>query len=300
VIDHHAVDWARVARATFHVRVHYRYTYTAPVTNLRQRLIAIPPDRHGNQLMLSHSLVWRGGRGVQTVQWERDEFGNRICRLTVEGIQDAIDFEANYRLETGLSTRSKVPPSPRADGQWTLFLRHTALTAPDDRLRCVAHEIARECASAEARVMRAHEWAASAITYQFGVTDVQTPAAMALYLGKGVCQDYAHILIAVLRLMGIAARYVSGYLPGDGPPHAWVEALLDDPAAPGGTRVLALDPSHRRVAGLGYLTVAVGRDYSDVSPTSGFFSGAAAGRLSSSKQASILELTSSSEDESVA
>ena len=49
---------------------------------------------------------------------------------------------------------------------------------------------------------RVHEWAAQAITYQIGVTGVQTPAAMALHLGKGVCQDYAHMMLAVLRLLG--------------------------------------------------------------------------------------------------
>ncbi|HEX2171211.1 MAG TPA: transglutaminase family protein, partial [Dehalococcoidia bacterium] len=129
-----------------------------------------------------------------------------------------------------------------------------------------------------------------AITYQFGVTGVQTPAAMALHLGRGVCQDYSHILLCLLRLLGIPARYVSGHLLGEGAPHAWVEALIAAPAAPDGYSVVPYDPTNRRRAGINYLTVAIGRDYADVAPTSGCFSGGAQGKLSSSKHAEIVEI----------
>jgi transglutaminase-like putative cysteine protease len=98
-------------------------------------------------------------------------------------------------------------------------------------------------------------------------------------LGKGVCQDYAHVLLVVLRLLGIPARYVSGHLPGQGPPHAWVEALV------GARQVLGLDPSSNRLTGPEYLTVAIGRDFADVTPTSGVFRGAARGTLNYSKLA---------------
>ena len=137
---------------------------------------------------------------------------------------------------------------------------------------------------------RVHTWAAQAITYQIGVTGVQTPAAMALHLGRGVCQDYAHMMLAVLRLVGIPARYVSGHLLGEGAPHAWVEALIDDANEHGVPEVIAFDPTHHRRAGLNYITVAVGRDYADVAPTSGTFVGPATGRLSPSKQAEIIEI----------
>ncbi len=137
---------------------------------------------------------------------------------------------------------------------------------------------------------RAHEWASTAITYQTGVTGVQTPAAMALYLGKGVCQDFAHLLLCVLRLLRIPARYVSGHLLGEGVPHAWVEALLPDPAMPAGVQVVAYDPTHHRRAGMSYITVAVGRDFRDVTPTSGSFTGTAAGALSFSKRAEATDV----------
>ena len=138
----------------------------------------------------------------------------------------------------------------------------------------------REPGAARELAERAHAWAASALVWQLGVTNYRTPAAAALELGKGVCQDYAHVLLVVLRLLGIPARYVSGHLPGSGPPHAWVEALV------GPRQVIGLDPSTARLAGPEYLMVAVGRDFADVTPTSGVFCGAAGGTLSYSKFAS--------------
>ena len=113
---------------------------------------------------------------------------------------------------------------------------------------------------------------------------------MALHLGKGVCQDYAHIMLALLRLLGIPARYVSGHLLGEGVAHAWLEALFDDPLAPGGVAVIAYDPTHHRRAGLNYITVAVGRDYRDVAPTSGSFRAPYGGRLSARKRAGLTAL----------
>jgi transglutaminase-like putative cysteine protease len=133
------------------------------------------------------------------------------------------------------------------------------------------------------------EWAARAITYQFGATGVQTPAAMALHLGRGVCQDYAHLAISILREMRVPVRYVSGHLLGEGAPHAWIETLLPDPLRPDELRVAAYDPTHRIVPGLNYITVAVGRDYSDIAPTSGTFQGAS-GHFTARKNAWIVDL----------
>src|SRR6266508_5776309 len=73
------------------------------------------------------------------------------------------------------------------------------------------------------------------------------------------------------RAAGIAARYVSGHLAGDGGSHAWVEALVPDPDRPGESVVEGWDPTHDRPVGDGYVTVAVGRDYADVAPLSGSY-----------------------------
>ncbi|MDQ3701916.1 MAG: transglutaminase family protein, partial [Chloroflexota bacterium] len=171
------------------------------------------------------------------------------------------------------------------------LLAETALTAANERLRGVAAAITAQATSSGQRAEQAADWAAGAIAYRVGVTGVQTPAAMALHFGQGVCQDYAHILLCILRLMGIPARYVSGHLLGEGVPHAWVECFLASPGADGGGEIVAYDPTHRRRAGLNYISVAVGRDFADVSPTSGSFTGSATGRLSASKRADIVDLT---------
>jgi transglutaminase-like putative cysteine protease len=227
----------------------------------------------------------RGAEGE--VGWEVDRFGNRVCWVRARRVEEAVDFEARYRVERGRDAPGALSAADVAAWRAS-YLEHTALTAPDARLRAAAEHVAGRSSDPCARADGAHDWAAGAIGYRYGATDVHTPAAMALYLGEGVCQDYAHILLCVLRLLEVPARYVSGHLLGEGGSHAWVEALVEDRAAPGGWTVVAYDPTHRRRTHRRYITVAVGRDYGDVSPTSGYFTGPAIGRLSSSKQAEVV------------
>ena len=101
---------------------------------------------------------------------------------------------------------------------------------------------------------------------------------------QGVCQDFAHLMIAALRHLGLPARYVSGYMApntmGDGPDpssiatHAWVEVMLPELGWTG------FDPTHNMEAGLRHVRVAIGRDYADVPPTRGTFKGKSASTLS--------------------
>jgi len=111
-------------------------------------------------------------------------------------------------------------------------------------------------------------------------TRVDSPIDDALSARKGVCQDFAHIMIALVRQLGIPCRYVSGYLfqPAgitgsvDGATHAWVETWLPELGWVG------LDPTHDTPAGEHHIRVAVGRDYADVPPTKGVFKGLSAVR----------------------
>lgn len=121
--------------------------------------------------------------------------------------------------------------------------------------------------------------------YEPAATDVSTPALRALALRKGVCQDFAHVMVACLRALGLPARYVSGYLltaPAPGQPrlvgsdasHAWVSVW--SPAISGVAAEGAwcdLDPTNDRALGEDYVTLAVGRDYADVSPLRGVIHG---------------------------
>ncbi len=124
--------------------------------------------------------------------------------------------------------------------------------------------------------------------YQPAVTDANTPALEALALRKGVCQDFAHVMLACLRSLGLPARYVSGYLLTQPPPgkarlvgsdasHAWVSVYL--PGEEGAGQWADLDPTNNRAPGEDYVTLARGRDYSDVSPMRGVIHGGARHRL---------------------
>jgi transglutaminase-like putative cysteine protease len=129
-------------------------------------------------------------------------------------------------------------------------------------------------------------------TYESQSTQVNTPALDALAQRKGVCQDFAHILIACVRSMGLPARYVSGYLltepapgtvklKGSDASHAWASVYLPD--LPEGERWVDLDPTNDRAGwpspGEDYVTLAIGRDFSDVSPIRGVIHGGASHTL---------------------
>lgn len=118
--------------------------------------------------------------------------------------------------------------------------------------------------------------------YRQGVTDYRSSTQHILEEGGGVCQDFAHLMLGLLRLRGIPCRYVSGYLhveaEADEPSqsHAWIEAHV-----PGGGW-LAFDPTHNSVPGERYVVVARGRHYDDVAPNRGIFRGDAEEKLHAS------------------
>lgn len=104
--------------------------------------------------------------------------------------------------------------------------------------------------------------------YTPGATTVRTTAEEALGLGAGVCQDYAHVMLAVCRRFGLEARYIAGMLGGEGATHAWVEVYQDG-------CWIGLDPTHDRLVDDDYISIAHGRDYRDCMLDIGVFSGGA-------------------------
>src|SRR6202041_1113436 len=138
------------------------------------------------------------------------------------------------------------------------LLKPTRLTAADDRLRSLADGLSEQGDTPLETAQRVCDAVHAAITYEYGVTSVQTTAAEALAGGRGVCQDSAHVMLALCHLVGLPARYVSGHLLGQGGTHAWVEVVV--PRAQDAVAI-AFDPCNGRRAGSGYVTVATGRDY---------------------------------------
>lgn len=133
-------------------------------------------------------------------------------------------------------------------------------------------------ATPEAAVVGTVEWVRDRLAYVKGSTEVTSTAADALAVGTGVCQDFTHLTLAVLRSLGVPARYVSGYLhPSSdatvgttaiGESHAWVEAWAGE--------WWGVDPTHGRPVGERHVVVGRGRDYGDVAPLKGIYHGAPA------------------------
>jgi transglutaminase-like putative cysteine protease len=194
------------------------------------------------------------------------ESHDRLAVTAVSTVMTPARFTSSREPLTPLEFHDYLAPTgyaPFAGGVWDFAAEHAG--AGDD---------------GAAKARRLMEAVRGELVYDPSATDVQTRADEVLALGRGVCQDFAHVMLATCRSAGIPARYVSGYLYdptllGDNAAsHAWVDVW--DAA----TGWVALDPTHGREQTEAYVRVAVGRDYADVPPTRGVFKGNAAETLS--------------------
>lgn len=266
------------SRLTYVLHQRFRYIYDGPVRDLDHRLVVVPPRQHGDQRRLRHSINVSAA-GARTTR-HRDAGGNTVLRSRVPLVPDEVEFVVEAVVErVGPGTGVVLPAAARLDPR---LLRPTRLTTVDAAISRLAAELADRdpLATAERFCAYVHD----AITYEYGVTTVDTTAAEALAGGRGVCQDSAHLMIALCRAAGLPARYVSGHLLGEGGTHAWVEVVVADPD---GARAVAFDPCNGCRTDRRYLTVATGRDYADVAPTSGTYVGAARGTLTATKRVDV-------------
>jgi transglutaminase-like putative cysteine protease len=276
-VDQSEVVWERVAGIRYMIRQRFRYEYPRPVRDLRHRLMVVPPDSHGDQrTVLAH--VAASGAAAET-SWSRDAGGNVRVEVAAPWVESAVEFEARIVVERAAPARPcPLPASALTDGA---LLTPTPLTEPAPPLVDAARLLRGRTGLALAEAACA--WTNAALRYRGGVTDVDTSAGRALELGAGVCQDYAHVMLALCRLLGLPARYVSGHVVGEGGTHAWVEVALPDPAGSGLAAAVPFDPTYGCRPGLDHVTVATGRDYRDVAPTAGTYIGERGGRLTAGK-----------------
>jgi transglutaminase-like putative cysteine protease len=280
LLDHNELDLESAGRITYRLDQGFRYDYDTPVSSVRQRLVVVPPTRHGDLHRRAHRVDVTGAAARRRVQ--RDACGNTIVRVHAAQVESSVEFRVTAIIER---VRGDGPPVlPAAALTDPRLLRPTRLTDADERLRTLATEIAGRGALDLDLADRICAEVHTAITYEYGVTTVETTAAEALAVGRGVCQDQAHLMLAMCHVIGLPARYVSGHLLGQGGTHAWVEVIVprgDDAVA------IAFDPCNGRRANTGYLTIATGRDYADVAPTSGSYIGPPGGRLTTSRQVGV-------------
>ncbi|MGO9973608.1 MAG: transglutaminase family protein [Solirubrobacteraceae bacterium] len=274
----HPTDFGRIGRTVYEVQQHFRYCYAAPISDLRQRLVVVPRLVHGDQRVLRYRLEVSQPHSREPMR--ADDFGNVICEVNIPEVQEVIAFDVSLTVErlTGQGPHLEATTTQTLNS----YLRPSALTRPDAALHDVAATLAGSGESAADLARAVGGWVYRRMSYGFDRTGVQTTAGQALAAGHGVCQDYAHLMLALCRLLGLPARYVSGHLVGEGGTHAWVEVL--QPAPGPAVEILAWDPTHDRPADVRYLTVAVGRDYRDVAPVSGTYSGPYAGWLSTARR----------------
>jgi transglutaminase-like putative cysteine protease len=281
LMDHRGLDLDAAARVTYVLEQSFRYEYETPVALLRQRLVVVPKPRHGSQHRRAHLLAVTGARASRRLR--RDPRGNVVAWLHAEHVAHSVEFRIAALLERVGGDGPTVLPAQalRSPG----LLRPTRLTAADDRLRALAADLTGAADTPVEQAERICDLVHSAITYEYGVTSVRTTAAQALAGGRGVCQDFAHVMLALCHIVGLPARYVSGHLLGQGGTHAWVEVVV-----PSGHEAVAcaFDPCNGRRAGNGYVTIATGRDYRDVAPTSGSFIGTARGSLTTDRRVGVL------------
>ena len=281
VVDHRSLDWTRVKRTHYFCYQRFHYSYPGPVHNLHQHLIVAPPERYADQRLCDQQLTVAP---YPAAARERlDHFGNRVWDLDVPFVEHEIAFEVITTVER--KANGSLAPVLTRD-QAVPFYRPTPLTMPDARIIDVARDL--QAAARDELDLAEHisAWVSDAMTYRSGATGVQTTAAEALAIGAGLCQDYAHIMLAICHAVELPARYVSGHMLAEGGSHAWVDVLIshDD----GRTfRPYAFDPTNRRRPNMSYAMIAVGRDYRDVSPASGTFTAPYSGRLHFSKRAGL-------------
>ena len=281
-LAHRDLEWAQVKRTRFFAYQRFQYVYPSLVLDLAQRLMVKPPVQHGDQRLLDFKL------GIEPIPLTRrahsDRFGNEVIKLEIGRINDWTAFEVMFSTVRDSSVGHALVQLEEA----RLLTQSTRLTKADKRLKEISEQLKNVSTTPHELAQRISDYVANAMQYRSNLTSVSTTASEALEIGAGLCQDYAHIALALARASGLPARYVSGHMLGEGGSHAWLEIVVPDQG--GALRAIGFDPTNARQPNLGYVTVAVGRDYSDVPPTSGRFTGERAGRLEFEKHSGLIEV----------
>lgn len=271
------------------VRHTTKFRYSTPITENFME-VRIQPRSEGTQRCLDFRL---STSPVAQMRNYRDENGNRVHYFAVPNRHTYLTITAETLVEV-----MSLPVLPEslapiawneidemiADDEYWDSLQPSHFTQPSDLLSELIAELQIQRRDDPLTVVRDIMTAVyTSFAYTKEATSVYSPIDDALRIRRGVCQDFAHIMIALVRFLNIPCRYVSGYLfhrsghadqSTNGATHAWVEALMP------GLGWIGFDPTNDTLAGDQHIRVAVGRDYADVPPTRGVFRGKAESELS--------------------
>lgn len=276
-------------------RTHYRYAGSASESFMEARLTPITDD---SQQLLTRELVTTPAANIHTYT---DYFGNSVETFSIVRRHRELVLESVSEVDT----TPFPPPAAALDisvsearqiyrgdklGLFE-FLMPSEAIALGSEVNAVANRLFAPADPLGPSLLRLNNWVKTTFRYVAGSTQIDTPVSVALKQRTGVCQDFAQVMIAILRSAEIPARYVTGYIEtetqrkaseakrapaliGASESHAWVEVFL-----PGGFW-WPLDPTNDCVAGERHVKVALGRDYHDSTPTRGVFKGTHTEKLS--------------------
>lgn len=288
--------------------VHESTYHYAPAVDLAQHMAHLKPRESAFQTVVQSALAI--DPAPATASEQRDAFGNLRNYFAIVGRHEKLKISANSLVQTGLGPGPTLAPSDtlpweevreqfryqggapfQAAVEFSFASPHVRAHASFADFARRAFVPGRPVLEAAVVLMRTIH---RELRYVSQSTDVHTPAQEALERGEGVCQDFAHIFLSCARTLGLAARYVSGYLltvPPEGQKklvgadasHAWVAVWIPD-CGPGHAGLwVDLDPTNDRwgvgAPGEDYVTLAWGRDFSDVSPVRGVIRGGASHEL---------------------
>jgi transglutaminase-like putative cysteine protease len=240
------------------------YRYTAPAHYSIQQLRLTPRAEPRQRV-----LAWRIDAPGKLQRFV-DAYGNITHSLVLTAPHDAIrvvvagsvDIEASPIAASSGADAKEISP--------LVFAVATPLTLGEDTVRDFAARHLKKTGRTEDFLALA-EGICGAVAYESGVTEVTSTAANALEIGRGVCQDHAHLFIACCRAVGVPARYVSGYVdPGHDEPaasHAWADAWIE------GEGWVSVDVTHSVLARERHCRLAIGRDYLSAAPVRGVRTG---------------------------
>lgn len=265
----------------YRIRHKNRYQYGTSVSLCHSQACLLPRDTLNQQVLSARLTVLPL---VEEIRERTDLFGNRLTRFSVEVLHSELTVLAESEVEVrpvkpeagprlAWDQAANIPQKTR------LFLRPSLYvpigTSDIQTFGASFFTPGRDLLEAVNALNRA---IFEQFVYDPEFSDVETPVHLVLAEKRGVCQDFAHLMLSVLRDRGLAARYVSGYLETDSPPgqpkllgsdasHAWVSVFIP------GTGWIDFDPTNGLRPSERHMTLAWGRDYADVVPLKGLMTG---------------------------
>lgn len=266
-----------------------RFVYTSPVSESVMELRMQPLDRERQRCLRFDVTTSQRAK----IFAYRDHYGNAVHYFDVPGHHGKLDVSVSSMID--VDPTPELPKRIDADswqaidalaesGTFLDWLLPSAFTEPSDALRHFARAIDfRRHDDPLTTIRQLNTTIYQQFAYEPRTTHVDSVIDEALRARAGVCQDFSHIMAALIRSVGVPCRYVSGYIAphesrqdraGDNATHAWIEAWLPSLGWVG------FDPTNNTIAGARHIAVAVGRDYHEVPPTRGIYKGGAGSELS--------------------